>query len=277
MPDKSLPGKSLYLLKIQPKPMSLVPFGRLFLPVLAMLYFLPACQEPAHEPPDADALIAQAIEAHGGAAYDSSLVSFRFRGRDYRATRQGGNFVYERAFEDDSLGEVVDVLTNEGFFREVEGEEVALPDTLAQAYRESVNSVIYFALLPYPLQDPSVQASYVGRESLGKGVYDLVEVTFKQADGGTDFQDVFRYWFHTETHTMDYLAYSYQTEGGGLRFREAYNPREVGGIRFQDYVNYQADYQTHTLADLSQLFAADQLEELSRIEIEAVRVSSLKR
>ena len=69
---------------------------------------------------------------------------------------------------------------------------------------------------------------------------------------------------------MNYMAYSYHTNDGGVRFRSAYNPRTVDGIRFQDYVNWEAPIGT-PLEELPKLYENGQLKELSKIETEAVQ------
>ena len=69
---------------------------------------------------------------------------------------------------------------------------------------------------------------------------------------------------------MDYLAYSFQVNGGGVRFREAYNPRTVGGIRFQDYVNYKHENKDFPVQQLDQAFLNKELKELSRIELKNI-------
>jgi hypothetical protein len=51
--------------------------------------------------------------------------------------------------------------------------------------------------------------------------YDVVGVTFGQDGGGKDFDDEFHYWINKQTHKVDYLAYSYRTNDGGVRFRTA--------------------------------------------------------
>ena len=70
----------------------------------------------------------------------------------------------------------------------------------------------------------------------------------------------------------DYLAYLYYTDGGGLRFRKAYNPRKVNGILFQDYVNYKPREDSATISEIEALYKQNALEELSRIELTNITV-----
>ncbi len=227
------------------------------------------------EKSEAQLIIDRAISTHGGDRVSASQIEFDFRGRHYRANRQGGIFTYERIFTDSTGRRIHDVLSNEGLYREVDGQPIALSAKDSAAYANSVNSVIYFALLPYFLNDPAARKTYIG-ESMVKGEpYQKIRVTFRQEGGGKDFEDEFVYWFHTDRHTMDYLAYNYQTNGGGARFREAYNVREGGGIRFADYVNYKPRDGSMAVATFDSLFTAGGLEELSRIETENIQVRPL--
>ncbi len=220
-------------------------------------------------------IIDEAIKVHGGDKYNTAHIEFDFRGRRYTSSRNQGIFIYERIFPDTVKGKpviITDVLNNEGFKRMVGEDEMPLNDDFRARYSRSVNSVLYFVQLPYGLNDQAVTKKYLGQSSIRGEPYDKVEVTFEQESGGEDFQDVFIYWFHRENKTMDYFAYSYLTDNGGLRFRESINPRTINGIRFSDYINYKADYNKYKLADLEQLFNKGQLEEASRIISENIDV-----
>ncbi|WKN40420.1 DUF6503 family protein [Tunicatimonas pelagia] len=226
-----------------------------------------ACQSD----PDPKKIIAEAIAAHGGDGYDGKHISFSFRDRHYDVRLHGGQFTYERAWED-SLGSIHDVLDNQGFTRKIDGEEVVLSAKDEQRYADALNSVVYFALLPQPLTDPAVNATYLGADTVKSKPYHKVQVTFDQQGGGTDFDDVFVYWFHQNERTMDYLAYSFHVNGGGTRFREAYNGREINGIRFADYINYTDTLHQFSLEEYDTQFTNDQVQELSRIDLENVAV-----
>ena len=223
--------------------------------------------------PKAQEIVDKAILAHGGKNYENLNLAFDFRGRHYTATRKEGQYTYTRAFTD-STGQVQDFLSNEGFRREINGRPVDLPAERKQAFTNSVNSVIYFALLPFGLNDPAVQKAYLGEINLRGQPYHKIKITFAPDGGGVDHEDEFIYYIHQKTFLMDYFAYSYQTEGGGLRFRQAYNPQVVGGIRFQQYINYEPPQKEVPLTDLDKLFQAGQLKELSRIELENIQVKN---
>lgn len=216
-----------------------------------------------------------AIEAHGGKRFENAFIEFDFRDRHYTSHRQNGQFTYTREFSDSS-GHIKDILTNEGFRREINGGMAKISGERAVAFTNSVNSVIYFALLPYGLNDPAVIKTYVKETELLTKKYHLIQVTFKQDGGGKDHEDVFLYWINQETSIVDYFAYSYLTDGGGLRFRAAINPRYVEGILFQDYDNYKPAHDGVTLNQLDSLFQTDALEKLSVIKHENVQVRLLE-
>ncbi|HMO38059.1 MAG TPA: hypothetical protein PKC76_01390 [Saprospiraceae bacterium] len=250
------------------------------------LLFLIACQsEPSTDAQSsvvrisetkrtlADSIVNQTIIQHGGALYDNSLIRFTFRERQYKARRQGSSFEYERIFTDTSGRQIRDVLNNGGLYREINGQRASLSAKDSSAYANSVNSVLYFALLPAPLNDRAAIREYLGETTLKGKPYHKIRVTFRQEGGGKDFEDEYVYWIHRDEQTMDYLAYNYQTDGGGARFREAYNVREINGIRFADYINYKPkDPANLQVATFDQLFANGELEELSRIDSENVEV-----
>ncbi len=227
-----------------------------------------------HSSPDPQRIIDAAIENHGGEAYQSVRISFDFRDRHYVIIHDGERFQYERHFSD-STGNIRDVLTNQGFQRYLN--EQGITDTVkkAPAYARSVNSVAYFALLPYKLNDPAVKKAYLGEAVVNSRSYHMIEVTFQEEGGGEDHQDRFVYWIDTENLTMEYLAYRYYTDGGGLRFRAPYNIRTVGGIRFSDYENYRESDPEIPLEDYHLLYQEDYLKLLSRIELENIKVEPL--
>ena len=244
------------------------PAGRLCM--LMLLLALSGCGDRT-----ANRIVDRSIEQHGGRAFESVFLEFDFRNRHYTATRDNGEFTYTREFSD-TTGRVRDVLTNTAFVRYRNDTIVPITDERKNAFTNSVNSVIYFALLPYFLHDKAVNKRLIGETTIKGQPYRLVRVTFDKRGGGQDHEDVYLFWFHRENNTMDYFAYSYQTDGGGLRFRQAINPRKVGGILFQDYVNYQPVQHGATLEQLQALFESGKLGKLSEIVLENINVRHLK-
>ncbi|WOK06905.1 DUF6503 family protein [Imperialibacter roseus] len=231
-------------------------------------------QAQSNADPKAQEIVDKAIAKHGGAAYESAAVGFDFREKHYTVQRFPDRYVYTRSWQD-SIGYVEDVLVNSTrLTRTVDGDTVELTDEWAFKYANSVNSVFYFALLPYGLNDAAVIKKYLGEVTIKGKPYHKVQITFQQEGGGKDFEDVFIYWFDKDTYQLDYLAYYYNTDETGIRFREAYNRQTVDGILFQDYVNYEPIDSTITVHQTDEQLEKGLLKELSRIENE--KLESLK-
>ncbi len=230
---------------------------------------LSACES---KPTDAQKIIDKTLQASGGEKYNNTTIEFDFRDRHYIASRNGGSFSYERIFED-TLGTVHDYVTNSGFKREINGTDTTVPDSMAVKYAASTNSVNYFALLPYGLNDAAVTKRFLGEPKINDQNYFKIQVTFSEDGGGEDHEDVFLYWIHQDNFTIDYLAYSFEEEDEiSFRFRVAYNPRVVNGIRFQDYINYKPKDDSYDLEQVEELFIHGELIELSKIEIKKITV-----
>lgn len=241
------------------------------IPILLLILLCIGCAEKKEALPDAQAIVDKSIEASGGSLYQAREISFVFREREYRAYRQGGERVLRRQTQTDTAL-IEDILSGSSFERRIDGKSQLLADSTRHSLAEAVNSVHYFAYLPKGLNDAAVNKTYLGQVKLGDSEYHKIQVTFDQEGGGTDFEDVFVYWFNTQTYYPDYLAYEYHTNGGGKRFREAFNPRTVGGIRFVDHKNYKYSGPV-PVSELDSLFLKEELEFLSLIELEDIAVT----
>ncbi len=220
---------------------------------------------------DPQKIINKAIKASGGEKYLHSTIEFDFRERHYVAQREGGKFSYERITKD-STNTIHDFVTNNGFERKINDQLVAVADTMKTKYTSSVNSVIYFALLPYALNDPAVIKHFLGETTIDQKEYYKVKITFQPQGGGEDFEDTFIYWIDKNDFTIGYMAYSYEeSDGIGLRFRKAYNARNVNGILFLDYINFKPKGHTQ-ITELEDLYKKGALDELSKIELINIQV-----
>lgn len=70
------------------------------------------------------------------------------------------------------------------------------------------------------------------------------------------------------------MAYSFTVNGGGNRFRIAYNERYVNGIRFVDYKNYKTIDNKYPIQDIDKLYNTKELELLSKIELKDIKVTN---
>ena len=235
-----------------------------------------SCQNKNKKSDDAQTVVDKAIEVSGKDSFKNAEISFKFRNKTYISNGHCGQFVYKR------ISQKSDTLIKDfyepgkGLKRYVQDSLIQIADTTATKYAESINSVFYFVQLPYRLNDDAVNKKYIGLDTIKGKTYHNISVNFDQEGGGTDYEDEYLYWFDENTFKLDYLAYSFKINGGGMRFREAYNERFVDSIRFVDYKNYKPKSDTIELKHISKAFNEGKLELLSKIENEKIVVKKYK-
>ena len=126
---------------------------------LIIISFL-ACKNKSQQK-SAAKVLSKAIAYAGGKKFDNSQISFDFRDKHYEVKRYKAAWMMSRSFQEDS-NFINDVYTKEGFERKVNEQRIIVADSMAFKYIESINSVIYFALLPYKLNDAAVQKERLG-------------------------------------------------------------------------------------------------------------------
>jgi len=217
-------------------------------------------------------IIDQSIAVSGSDKFNQARIAFQFRDYFYTALRRNGDFSLSR-IKVNNGDSIIDILSNEGFSRFINNEFQKLPDSIGRLYAASVNSVHYFSILPYGLNDAAVRKTLLGEERIKNKTYYKIKVTFDAEGGGEDYEDEFIYWVDKQDFKLNYLAYSYEEEEGrGLRFREAYNERFVNGLRFVDYRNFKSQSPEVPLEALAQEHQAGRLQLISTIELEEVSV-----
>jgi hypothetical protein len=241
-----------------------------YLRLFFLLLLISSCNETSKKNLTAQEIVDKSIEIAGGKLYERSTISFKFRDKNYISESKGKTL--KRIFNSDSL-RYIDIKTNDSFQRYVDDVLVEISDSLATVYGNSINSVFYFAQLPYRLNDAAVNKELLNEVKIKGKDYFVIQVTFDPENGGDDFGDTYLYWMNKETFMPDYLAYDFHTDGGGVRFREAYNERYVNGIRFVDYKNYNPENSKVTVIQTANLFENNQLELLSDIQLENVKVT----
>ncbi|TAI49047.1 DUF6503 family protein [Flagellimonas allohymeniacidonis] len=236
-----------------------------------LLVFLISCKQQPEPAMTAQKIVDSSIQDSGGEYFRNHEVSFLFRDRKYISKYDEQGKSLERYTYLDSIV-IRDKRTNEGLERFINDSLIALPDSIARRYSNSVNSVHYFVKLPYGLNDKAVNKILLSEVKIKDKDYYKIKVTFDQDMGGEDFEDVYLYWFNKATLKPDYLAYDFRVNGGGQRFREAYNERYVDSIRFVDYNNYKPKTKGTDIFEIDRLFEAGELELLSKIELSEIEV-----
>lgn len=247
---------------------------KIYTTFILLVLCLIGCQ-PDKEKLNAQKIVDLAIEVSGKDKFRSADISFNFRNRKYLSKGNCGNFVYTR-IQKDSVGKIKDVYNSQKkLSRYINDSLITLADSTSNKYAESINSVMYFVQLPYRLNDNAVNKTYKGLDSIKGKAYHKIAVDFNQEGGGTDYEDKYMYWFSAEDFKLDYLAYSFTVNDGGIRFREAYNARTIEGIRFVDYKNYKPKSKDTKLDEISKAFENEELELLSEIVNKNIKVESL--
>jgi hypothetical protein len=210
-------------------------------------------------------VIDQAIIAHGQNLFENATLSFSFRDKQYSARRSDTSYAYTRSFKDGSAL-IEDMLINSTHFsRKKNGVSIEVSKEWADKYSRSINSVLYFFQLPYLLNDLAVKKTDQGIKQIKGESYHQIKVSFQIENGGDDFEDEYLYWVNVNNYEIDYLAYNYITDGGGVRFRSAINKRRVDGLLVQDYINYAPVDKKMSLSNLITQFEKEALIERSRI------------
>jgi hypothetical protein len=240
-----------------------------FVVLLSALFFTSCKQEKRKL--SASQIISKAINAHGSKKLDNATMRFSFRGIQYQVDRNNGRFDYQRT-RIEIGNKIVDRLSNTSFERFQNDNLIPVSDSLSGIYGSSVNSVVYFAQLPYSLDGEAVNHSDLGTVVIKDESYHKIRVTFDEDGGGEDHEDVFIYWIDQEDLLIDYLAYSFCEEECGLRFRESVNRRNKNGVVVQDYVNYSPSGSNTQIEDLDNLFEQNQLNKVSEIKTEVVDI-----
>jgi hypothetical protein len=221
---------------------------------------------------NAQEIIDKTMLASGADKVANSEIKFNFRGIDYISLRNNGNYTLTR--KNDS---VTDVLSNISFKRLINDKEIIVEDSTANNFKNSVNSVHYFSVLPFGLNDEAVIKKLLPSGIINGKEYYKIEISFSENGGGEDFDDVFIYWINKKEFLIDYLAYSYHTNGGGKRFRVLKEQCSKNGIRFVDYHNYKPLDKTISLTNLDKGFENNQLKKVSEIVLKDIEVAILSK
>lgn len=207
-------------------------------------------------------IIQEAVEKHGGKHYDNLDISFNFRSYSFHIQNIDNHYLYTRTTQDSLGNSISDVLKDGLFERKINDKKESLSTKEIDKYKEGTNSVAYFVLLPYKLLDPAVNSQLIGTAKIDGKTYNKIKVWFDKAGGGKDHDDVFTYWFNTETKMLDYLAY----DNGGPRFRKATQRDTIKGVVLQNYENFEITEKGINTWEYDKAFQEGKAKLLSKIE-----------
>lgn len=245
---------------------------------LAIVMSTTLCLLPAPASAQAGSqVLERAIEHHGGDVYEHSVSELNICSRSgcYRvAVRMDGGLYRYRVSGPVSAGHREVEATNDAVAHWHDGVEQELAPGDASRLRDWVMERVYFAFLPYRLNDPSVLHQDLGRETWGGRELHKIKITF-WAGSSTDAQDQYLYWFEPASGRLEQFAYSYQGEPGGIRFRRLFNHRRVGGILFFDQENLGLEGDHLSVDAITPEYVEITLRAISTVTLEDIRVEPL--
>jgi hypothetical protein len=227
-------------------------------------------------------IVDRAIAHHGGDVYQSSLVSLELCSAggcfDLAVRSDGGLFEHVVTRREDGMRVRV---TNDTVERWEGGQQVPVPADDEARRRRFVSARVYFAFLPYRLNDPGVWKQDGGVVDWEGRRLHQVQVRFGERAPGGDTgsetgqtSDEYAYWFDPENGEIVYFAYDFVGEPSGVRFRRAINPRRIGGILFFDQENFGVDGDGLDVTRIDPAFAA-RLPKISVVELKDIEVRRL--
>ena len=191
-----------------------LPIPGLLLAAVLALAAGSALAHPHEAPPTPEQLAQEVMQALGGKeAWDNTrFIRFTFAGRrTHWWDKHTGRHRIEGQTQDGKKFLVLEnVNTKEGTVwvdgQKAEGDQAK--EFLERAYGAWINDT-YWLIMPYKLQDPGVNLSYVGEETIDGKKYDKLLLSFNNV--GLTPGD--RYWAYInhDTHLMDRWAYVLQS------------------------------------------------------------------
>ncbi len=244
--------------------------------ILLSLWLPSVAPAVSEERVEQSALVDRAIAQHGGEAYghtETSLDICSKSGCFHVETRtQKDRFDFKvagkasgRHREVSSVGGLTTV--------KLDGETIAVDGTAMQRHIDWAMARIYFCFLPYRLNDPGVYKQDLGLTDWGGRTFHRIKVTFEPGSS-TDASDEYMYWFDPETARLEFFAYTYDDNGGGLRFRRAINHRRFGGILFFDQENFGTEGAGLSVDLIDEAFVRNKLRHVSTVRLEDIEVRS---
>jgi hypothetical protein len=222
-------------------------------------------------------IVARAIEHHGGEIYRNSEVSLELCSGSgcYQLTVRTQGGLYRHQVRGPYRGrERVVIADNDSVSVRLDGEPATVEPEARQAARNWATARIYFAFLPYRLNDPGVLQQDLGIEQWEGRRLHKVKVGFV-AGSSTDADDEYLYWFDPETARLEQFAYSFSGRPGGLRFRRLSNYRRVGGVLFFDQSNLGVEAPDLGVDQIDPAFVRQRMRQVSEVELRDIKVRPL--
>jgi hypothetical protein len=227
-------------------------------------------------------IVDRAIDHHGGSLYTSSQVALRLCSKngcfDLEVRTDGGLFSHTVTRADGLRVRA----TNDRVELWESGVAKPVPPEDEARRRRFVSARVYFAFLPFRLNDPGVQKLDLGIVDWeGRPLHEVrIRFTSQTATGDAGAEtgqtsDEYMYWLDPQTGEVVFFAYDFVGEPSGLRFRRAVNLRRIGGILFFDQENLGLDGDGLDVGQVDPAFVEAKLEPISTVELRDITVRPL--
>ena len=226
--------------------------------------------------PSVPAIVAKALEFHGGDVYERSAVSMTISSLSgsfqIAATREGGRYEYvvTGLVGQDQVERRVR-LTNDTAQEWRAGVEIQLDAEGEQRARAYADARVFFPLLPYTLKGDNTYFEDLGLETWEGRDLHKVKVMFTPGSSN-DADDNYIFWFAPDTGRVEQFGYDFD---GGLRYRKVVAFNRVGGILFSDQENYAIDGGHVPVDTLSPEYVAENMKLLSTVVLSDLSVEPL--
>lgn len=244
-------------------------FSLVFFPAV-MIFMFQFCS------PDPAQIVNEAITNSGWDKFKNTDIEFDFRGTHYKIFHNEGNYIYEKIFLDTAQGIIREGMTNDSTYKELNGLSILLDEKETSRIRSSINQVVYFNLLPYKLNDKAVIKNYMGEATVNNKEYHKIKVTFREGNGGGDYDDWYVYWFEKNTKAMDYFAYYYTINGeSASRFRAVKKVHNKNGFTFYDWENFTSEEIGGQIENFDKFYMEGKVKKISDIELNNIEVKEV--
>ena len=223
-------------------------------------------------------IVDRAIAHHGGSLFAASRVTYDVCSKSgcssVSVEMNGGSFEYDVTA---AVGATERRVRSRNSSVELweSGEVVPVPTSeRGQQLRDWAMQRVYFNFLPFRLNDPSVFKEDLGTEVWQGRPLRKVKVTF-EPDSSTDASDEYLYWFDPETARLEQFAYSYDVNGGGLRFRKLFNYRRVNEMLFYDQQNWGTEGSDLSVGLVTEEYVEAEMRHITTVELRELRVERL--
>lgn len=236
------------------------------------LWMICLCQSCVTGTNEAKVVIDQAVKMHGGDAFEGSRFSFDVSGKHYTILNKKGNPELHRMWNNSGV-ETIESLQRNKVYRSIKGDTVLLDDKEQEQLEYDLREILNYALLPYGLNDRSVDKHLDGQIQINGEDYFQIQVSFSEDYHFIANCDHYIFWINAEKKTLDYIAH--KCDQNGIKFSVAIHRRKIGEILFADYQIYRPKDANTPLEHLPHLYELGQIVSDDEILLDNVEVNPI--